>query len=168
MKRIKLFEEFTEEIFEGGPNPPLLSILASPGNINFFSDSKDQESILLSQRDSKGVKIPGTTHKYSIKGGYGPMGFNVELRNVRRNKKGDLLAEAKPTGFFAGKLMGLLPDKNKQGNDIKTADGWLYVKVPVAKLNTSISDLVKNQGKSAKIDAGEGVKVTLKYIGPVA
>jgi hypothetical protein len=96
------------------------------------------------------------------------MGFDVQLRNVRRNKTGDLLAEAKPTGWFAGKLMGLLPSKNKEGYDLKTADGWLYILVPVAKLNKSIADLVKNQGKKAEIDAGSGVDVTLKYIGPVA
>ena len=168
MKRLKLFEEFTEEIFEGGFNPPLLSVLGSPGNLNFFSDPKNKKSILLAQRDAKGSIVPGTTHQYAISGEYGIMGFDVELRNVRRNKKGDLLAEAKPSGFFARKLMGLLPNKNKQGNNLKTADGWLYILVPVAKLNKSISDLVKNQGKKAEIDAGSGVEVTLKYIGPVA
>lgn len=168
MKRLKLFEEFAEEIFEGGYNPPLLSVLASPGNLNFFSDPKNKKSILLAQRDAKGGIIPGTTHQYAISGEYGVMGFDVQLRNVRRNKTGDLLAEAKPTGWFAGKLMGLLPSKNKEGYDLKTADGWLYILVPVAKLNKSIADLVKNQGKKAEIDAGSGVDVTLKYIGPVA
>jgi len=170
MKRLKVFGEFVEElVFEGVLGaPPLLSILSSPGSLNFFSDPKNKKSILLAQRDAKGSIIPGTTHQYAISGDYGVMGFDVELRNVRRNKIGDLLAEAKPTGWFAGKLMGLLPSKNKKGYDLKTADGWLYVQVPVNKLNTSISDLVKNQGKKAKIDAGSGVDVTLKYIGPVA
>jgi hypothetical protein len=168
MKNLKLFEQFSEELFEADAIP-LLSVLATPKNINFFSDPKDPKSILLAQRDARGAVIPDTTHKYTIKGDYGLMGFDVALRNVRRGKTtGNLYAEAKPTGFVAGKLMGLLPDKNKKGEDLKTADGWLYILVPVDKLNTSIADLVKNQGKKAKIDAGSGVTVTLKYKGPVA
>jgi hypothetical protein len=161
MKNLKLFEDFAEEINEG--ITPLLSILSTPQAIGFSSDPKDSESILLAQRRSDGSVIPGTTHRYSIKGEYGYMGFDVALRNVRRDRKtGDLLAQAKPTGFLAGKLMKLLPSKNK------TADGWLYVQVPVAKLNSSISNLLKNKGQKAEIDAGQGVSVTLKYKGPVS
>jgi hypothetical protein len=167
MKNLKLFEQFSEELFEAD-GIPLLNVLATPKNINFFSDPKDPKSILLAQRDARGAVIPGTTHKYTIKGKYGLMGFDVALRNIERNRVGDLLAEAKPTGALAGELMGFLPNKTKKGNDLKTKDGWLYIEVPANKLNTSIADLVKNQGKKAKIDAGSGVTVTLKYQGPVA
>lgn len=163
MKHIKKFEELTEsQMIDEAFNPPLLSVLSAPSAINFYTDPKDSKKILLAQRDKSGRVIPGTTHRYSIEGKYGLVGFDVKLRNVRRDKIGNLLAEATPTGFMASKLMKLLPSKDK------TTDGWLYVKVPVQKLNDSIAQLRKNQGDKASIDAGQGVTVKLEYVGPVS
>lgn len=142
---------------------PLLTVLATPALVNASSDGTG--TIYLSQRDNKGQNIPNTTYKYSVKGVYDPgrllpnVSFNVILRNVKRDRSGALLGEAQPSGNFMKKVMKeLIP------NNSLTSDGWMKFKVPQDKLNAGLQSLVGNQGKSATIDAGNGVKIKLALI----
>lgn len=142
---------------------PLLTVLATPALVNASSDGTG--TIYLSQRDNKGQNIPNTTYKYSVKGVYDPgallpnVSFNVILRHVRRDRQGTLFGEAQPTGDTMKKLMKkLIPSGSL------TSDGWLKFKVPQDKLNAGLQSLVGNQGKSATIDAGKGVKIKLSLI----
>lgn len=142
---------------------PLLTVLANPAMVN--ASSNGTGTIFLSQRDDKGQNIPNTTYKYSVKGVYDPgallpnVSFDVILRNVRRDTRGTLFGEAQPTGGMMKSIMKkLIPD------DSLTSDGWLKFKVPQDKLNAGLQSLVGNQGKSATIDAGQGVKIKLALI----
>jgi len=142
---------------------PLLTVLATPALVNASSDGTG--TIYLSQRDNKGQNIPNTTYKYSVKGVYDPgsflpnVPFNVILRNVRRDRQGTLLGEAQPSGNAMKKIMKeLIP------TDALTSDGWMKFRVPEDKLNAGLQSLAGNQGKSATIDAGNGVKIKLSLI----
>ena len=96
--------------------------------------------------------------KYDIKGQYSFFNFDVNLRNIKRLSNGNLSAEAQPSNPLAATAMRkLVPTENQ------TKDGWLLVLVPAQKINDSIAQLKKNNGGSAKIDAGQGVTITLTY-----
>jgi hypothetical protein len=46
-----------------------------------------------------------------------------------------------------------------------TEDNWLMIKIPNQKLTQGIQSLKSNKGQTAAIDAGQGVSVTLQYMG---
>jgi hypothetical protein len=134
-----------------------LLLLAQPQNTISFGPGDNTKQITL-----KGVD-PNTKRtlflKYNISGSYGIFGFDVELRNIRRQPNGDLRAEAKPSNKTVhGILKGLVSKNNL------TSDGWLYVKVPSVKISEAIDKLRKNKGQSAKLDAGFGVTINLQQV----
>ena len=133
--------------------------------------SINSASILFSNGDNtKQIKLKGidpTTKKplvlkYNIKGQY-PIwgkyvGFDVNLRNIKRAANGDLLAEAQPNNkLVANAVESFIPVENL------TTDGWVKVTVPAQKINESIMQLKKNNGGSATIDAGHKITITLTY-----
>ena len=142
---------------------PLMVVLSNPASV--AATSNGTGTIFLSQRDNKGENIPNTTYKYSVKGVYDPgsllpnVSFDVILRNVTRDTKGALLGEAQPSGGFMKNVMKkLIPSVSM------TSDGWMRFKVAQDKLNAGLQSLAGNQGKSATIDAGNGIKIKLSLI----
>jgi hypothetical protein len=86
--------------------------------------------------------------------------FNVNIRNLKRDNQGNLLGEVLPSNSFAASAMrNLIPSQNL------TKDGWLTIKIPNQKLTQGIQSLKSTKGQKAEIDAGQGVSVTLEYIG---
>ena len=129
--------------------------------------SINSASILFSSGDNtKQIKLKGidpTTKKplvlkYNIEGQYSFFNFDINLRKITRMANGDLFAEAQPSNPLAVKAMKTLIKAEKFSKD-----GWLLVLVPAQKINDSIAQLKKNNGGSAKIDAGFGVTITLTY-----
>lgn len=99
---------------------------------------------------------PGTQFKYKVDGAYSWFDFDISVRNLQKNKSGDLTAEVQPQNAIVKKSMNaLVPSENL------TKDGWLKIVVPVSKLQAGLSEVKKNGGKSGKIDAGNGVGVQL-------
>jgi hypothetical protein len=47
-------------------------------------------------------------------------------------------------------------------SDLKTADGWLAIRIPNERISDAILQLRKTQGKQAKISAGNGVTIILE------
>ena len=141
----------------------ILSI--NPANLIFRNDPTNSKTILLSGK----VGNKTQTLRYNISGRYGNVGsFPLILRNIRRdNTTKDLLGEATPNyeelnWIKSTALKGafkLIPSKSK------TKDGWLMIRIPVKKLNEALSELNKNKGTTASIDAGSGVYVDLRLVG---
>ena len=99
---------------------------------------------------------PKTLFKYKIDGTYSWFDFDISVRNLTKDKTGNLLAEVQPQNSVVRKAMtSLVPSENL------TSDGWLKISVPVSKLQSGLSEVKKNGGKSGKIDAGSGVGVQL-------
>ena len=51
--------------------------------------------------------------------------------------------------------------KNLIPSDSLTEDGWMYIKVPVDKLNDALVQLHKNRGSKAQIEVEGGVTINL-------
>jgi len=99
---------------------------------------------------------PGTQFKYKVDGAYSWFDFDISVRNLKKDKFGDLSAEVQPQNAIVKKSMNaLVPSENL------TPDGWLKIIIPVNKLQAGLSEVKKNGGKSGKIDAGNGVGVQL-------
>ena len=128
----------------------LLSI--PPANILFGAGDTPQQ-IKLKGVDPKTQQT--LVLKYNIQGRYG-VGFDVNLRNIKRGPNGNLTAEVQPDSWAIKKTMqGLVPKEHQ------TSDGWLYIDIPKEKINTAISQLRQNKGTAATIDAGQGVSISL-------
>jgi hypothetical protein len=137
----------------------LMSVLSANPALLSFTGKDNGKEIYISLRDQKtGQVIPNSTYKYEIKAEYGMLGFDVVLRGVSRNAAGDLTAQATPASWMGKKAMGAIPAK------YKTKDGWLWIQIPNAKVTQSLTQLKQTQGRSAKIDAGNGVKITLSLV----
>lgn len=144
MKRFIITEQEKTNILKMylGEQTSLLSI-PSP-NISFASGGNTKQ-ILLKAIDPK-TKQP-LTLKYNIKGSYKFMGFDVELRNIRRGSNGNLLGEVRPSNGLVFSIMkNLVPGKNL------AKDGWLYIDVPKASIDKAILQLRNNEGSEAEIE----------------
>ena len=99
---------------------------------------------------------PGTQFKYKVDGIYSWLPFDISVRNLSKDKAGNLVGEAQPQSSAVRKAMSLaIPAENL------TKDGWLKILVPIDKLQAGLAEVKKNGGKSGKIDAGYGVGVQL-------
>ena len=134
-----------------------------PANLVIQNSTNHNNIIFLSARDPRNPAklLPNSTYKFQIGGKYKVFNFDVNLRNLKREKNGDLTGEAQPTNSVVQTAM-MQFDKIKQN---ATPDGWLKIKIPVAKLNEGIAMLKKNPQSQATMDAGFGVNVTLNYLG---
>lgn len=135
----------------------LMSVLNANPALLSFSGRDNSKELYISLRDQKtGQVIPNSTYKYNIKAEVGYFGFDVILRGLSRNAAGDLVGHAKPSSWAGKQAMGAIPKKNK------TADGWLMIQVPNAKITQALTQLKQSQGKVAKINAGSGVTIILE------
>ena len=128
-------------------NIPSLNIMmaGSPGN---------EQQIMLKGTDPK-TKVSSVL-TYNVEGKYKGIGFDVNLRNFKRNADGSLSVEAKPDNWVVKKaVMALIPSENL------TKDGWIINKIPKAKIDSSIAILKQNKGTKASLDAGNGVIIKL-------
>ena len=99
---------------------------------------------------------PKTLFKYKVDGTYSWFDFDISVRNLTKDKSGNLMGEVQPQNSVVRKAMtSLVPS-----GDL-TTDGWLKITVPVDKLQSGLAEVKKNGGKSGKIDAGSGVGVQL-------
>ena len=170
MKKFILLEEEKLEIksmygLTEAPSPirqtTVMDTLAVPSNKLIFQNSANNNNIIfLSVRDDAGKVVPNTTYKYKIGGSYSFFDFNVNIRNLKRDGQGNLIGEALPSNSMAASAMrSLIPKQNL------TKDGWLMIKIPNQKLTEGIQSLKSSKGQTAEIDAGQGVSITLQYIG---
>ena len=170
MKKFILLEEEKLEIksmygLTEAPSPirqtTVMDTLAVPSNKLIFQNSANNNNIIfLSVRDDAGKVVPNTTYKYKIGGSYSFFDFNVNIRNLKRDAQGNLIGEVLPSNSMAASAMrSLIPKQNL------TKDGWLMIKIPNQKLTEGIQSLKSSKGQTAEIDAGQGVSVTLQYIG---
>lgn len=171
MKKFILLENEIEEIksmyglSEATPAPVaqrtvMDTLSVPPAKLIFQNSSNNNNIIFLSVRDDAGKVIPGTTYKYKIGGSYSFFDFNVNIRNLKRDAQGNLIGEALPSNSMAaGAMRSLIPSQNL------TKDGWLMIKIPNQKLTQGIQSLKSTKGQKAEIDAGQGVSVTLEYVG---
>lgn len=137
---------------------PLLSVLANPATINMGAQN-GSSIIYLTQRDAKGNVIPDSKYSYQVRGKYKFIPFDITLFNVKRERNGDLTALANPKNKAIKAAMDtFIPAKNK------SPEGYLYVRVPNAKINEAVIKLRDNKGSKAEIDAGNGVKIILTLI----
>jgi hypothetical protein len=128
-------------------NIPSLNIMmaGSPGN---------EQQIMLKGTDPK-TKVSSVL-TYNVEGTYKGVGFDVNLRNFKRNTDGSLYVEAQPDNWFVkNAVSALIPDKDL------TEDGWIMNKIPKAKIDSAIATLKLNKGTTAKLDAGHGVMIKL-------
>ena len=94
--------------------------------------------------------------EYKVDGIYSWLPFDISVRNLSKDKAGNLVGEAQPQSSAVRKAMSLaIPAENL------TKDGWLKILVPIDKLQAGLAEVKKNGGKSGKIDAGYGVGVQL-------
>ena len=136
------------------------TLSVAPNKILFQNSSNNNNVIFLSVTDGAGKAIPNTTYKYKIGGSYSFFDFNVNIRNLKRDAQGNLIGEVLPSNSMAASAMrSLIPKQNL------TKDGWLMIKIPNQKLTEGIQSLKSSKGQTAEIDAGQGVSVTLQYIG---
>jgi len=126
---------------------PLAEINILPGN--------NDKMIKLKAFDKNSKK--NLVLDYEVSAKYGLIGFDVSLRNIRRGKGGNLLAEAMPDSWAGRKALSKLVS-----DEFKTGDGWLLVDIPKEKIEGAVSQLKTNKGSKAVLDAGNGVKVILK------
>ena len=170
MKKFILLEEEKLEIksmygLTEAPSPirqtTVMDTLAVPSNKLIFQNSANNNNIIfLSVRDDAGKVVPNTTYKYKIGGSYSFFDFNVNIRNLKRDRQGNLTCEALPSNSMAASaIRSLIPKQNL------TKDGWLMIKIPNQKLTEGIQSLKSSKGQTAEIDAGQGVSITLQYIG---
>ena len=170
MKKFILLEEEKLEIksmygLTEAPIPvrqtTVMDTLAVPSNKLIFQNSANNNNIIfLSVRDDAGKVVPNTTYKYKIGGSYSFFDFNVNIRNLKRDAQGNLIGEVLPSNSMAASAMrSLIPKQNL------TKDGWLMIKIPNQKLTEGIQSLKSSKGQTAEIDAGQGVSITLQYIG---
>lgn len=141
--------------------PPTVmdTLSVTPNKILFQNSTNNNNIIFLSIRDAAGKKIPNTTYKYKIGGSFKGINFDVNIRNIKRDEQGNLTGEALPSNPKVAWLMRhAIPD------DVLTEDDWLKILVPNEKLNQGIQSLKSTKGQTVKIDAGQGVGVTLQYI----
>jgi len=170
MKKFMLLEEEKLEIksmygLTEAPIPvrqtTVMDTLSVPSNkLIFQSSSNNNNIIFLSVRDDAGKVIPNTTYKYKIGGSYSFFNFSVNIRNLKRDAQGNLVGEVLPSNSMAASAMrNLIPSQNL------TKDGWLMIKIPNQKLTQGIQSLKLTKGQKAEIDAGQGISVTLEYVG---
>ena len=164
IEEIKSMYGLNEAIPTTSPAPAQRTVMdtlsAPPAKLVFQNSTKNDNIIFLSIRDDAGKPIPGTTYKYKIGGSYSFFDFNVNIRNLKRDAQGNLTGEALPSNSMAASAMrSLIPSQNL------TKDGWLMIKIPNQKLTQGIQSLKSTKGQKAKIDAGQGVSVTLEYVG---
>lgn len=171
MRKFILLESDIEEIksmyglTEAVPAPTtqrtVMDTISAPTNKLVFQNSTNNNNIIfLSVRDNTGKVIPDSKFKYKIGGSYGWFDFNVNIRNLKRLPNGDLSGEAMPTNSAAAySMQKLVPSNNL------TTDKWLRILVPNDKLTKGIQSLKANKGQKATIDAGQGVEITLEYVG---
>jgi len=136
------------------------TLSVAPNKILFQNSTNKDNTIFLSAIDGAGKVIPNTTYKYKIGGSYSFFDFNVNIRNLKRDAQGNLIGEVLPSNSMAASAMrSLIPKQNL------TKDGWLMIKIPNQKLTEGIQSLKSTKGQTAEIDAGQGINVTLQYIG---
>jgi hypothetical protein len=139
----------------------LMSVLSSnPALLSFVGKDNSKELYISLRNPKTGQVIPNSTYKYNLSAEYTKLGigFDVVIRALSRNNTGDLIGHAKPASM-AGKLaMRAIPKQ------FKTEDGWLMIKVPNTKITQAINQLKQNQGKTAEVDAGNGVKINLQLV----
>lgn len=136
------------------------TLSVAPNKLLFQNSSNNNNVIFLSVTDAAGKAIPNTTYKYKIGGSYSFFDFNVNIRNLKRDAQGNLIGEVLPSNSMAASAMrSLIPKQNL------TKDGWLMIKIPNQKLTEGIQSLKSSKGQTAEIDAGQGVIVTLQYLG---
>jgi hypothetical protein len=141
--------------------PTVASMTAVGDKNNAAIGSNNGTNIIyLTKRDAKGNVIPNTKFSYKVGGSKGLIDFNVTLRNIRRDFTGNLTGEARPDSkIIASTMKALIPKENV------TADGWLKIFVPKAKLDAALVELYNNKGKTATIELeNEGIDITLEKI----
>jgi hypothetical protein len=141
--------------------PTVASMTAIGDKNNAAIGSNNGTNIIyLTKRDAKGNVIPNTKFSYRVGGSKGLIDFNITLRNVRRDYVGNLTGEALPDSkIIASTMKALIPKENI------TADGWLNIFVPKAKLDAALIELYNNKGKEATIELDdEGIDITLEKI----
>jgi hypothetical protein len=141
--------------------PTVASMTAIGDKNNAAIGSNNGTNIIyLTKRDAKGNVIPNTKFSYRVGGSKGLIDFNITLRNVRRDYVGNLTGEALPDSkIIASTMKALIPKENI------TADGWLNIFVPKAKLDVALTELYNNKGKEATIELDdEGIDITLEKI----
>jgi len=141
--------------------PTVASMTAVGDKNNAAIGSNNGTNIIyLTKRDAKGNVIPNTKFSYRVGGSKGLIDFNITLRNVRRDYVGNLTGEALPDSkVMASTMKALIPKENI------TADGWLKIFVPKAKLDAALIELYNNKGREATIELDdEGIDITLEKI----
>jgi hypothetical protein len=141
--------------------PTVASMTAIGDKNNAAIGSNNGTNIIyLTKRDAKGNVIPNTKFSYRVGGSKGLIDFNITLRNVRRDYVGNLTGEALPDSkIIASTMKALIPKENI------TADGWLNIFVPKAKLDAALIELYNNKGREATIELdNEGIDITLEKI----
>ena len=134
-----------------------VTLLNIPSSNIIFGPGDNSKQIKLSGVDPNTKKT--LVLRYNIEAEYGILGFDVNLRNIKRGQNGNLYAEAQPDSWAGKKaLTSLIPKQNQ------TPDGWLYVGIPKSKVDAAIAQLRTNKGSTAKIDAGQGVKISLSLV----
>jgi hypothetical protein len=169
MKNIRKFDEYlfeaadapadssTETSASPGPNtkstPPapavaktytLSDTLNLPAKDLLLRNSTQNNNIIFLSPAAN----PKTLFKYKIDGTYSWFDFDISVRNLTKDKSGNLMGEVQPQNSVV------------HSGDL-TTDGWLKITVPVDKLQSGLAEVKKNGGKSGKIDAGSGVGVQL-------
>lgn len=141
------------------------TLLSLPSANILFGSGKTPKEILL-----KGINPKTNTSlvlRYEISGSYGFVGFDVNLRNVSRDKNtGVLFAEAQPNSKIVSVAMKkLIPSQSL------TTDGWLKVEIPKSEIDKAISTLRTNRGVSAEIEVKDpktkketGITIKLKLV----
>ena len=142
------------------PTTVMDTLSVAPNKLLFQNSTNKDNTIFLSAIDGAGKVIPNTTYKYKIGGSYSFFDFSVNIRNLKRDAQGNLIGEVLPSNSMAASAMrSLIPKQNL------TTDGWLMIKIPNQKLTEGIQSLKSTKGQTADIDAGQGINVTLQYIG---
>lgn len=175
MKNIKKFDDYIFEAADapapaettgGGPNTkPTAPVVTKTYTLSDTLNLPAKDLLLRNSTANNNIIFlspaasPGTQFKYKVDGAYSWFDFDISVRNLSKDKSGNLLAEVQPQNSAVRKAMtSLVPSKNL------TQDDWLKITVPVDKLQSGLGEVKKNGGKSGKIDAGNGVGVQLTLI----
>jgi hypothetical protein len=150
MKRFVITEEDRKHIMGLYEQLALLNI--EPKNI-YFGSGDHTKQIKLKGVDPK-TKQP-LILKYNIMAKFGFANFGVNIRRIYRESDGAIRAQVLPDNILGKNALKLIPDK------FKSADGWLNIAVPGKKIFEAISQLIKNKGTQANLDAGHGVVIKL-------
>jgi len=150
MKRFVITDEDRKHIMGLYEQLALLNI--DPKNI-YFGSGDNTKQIKL-----KGVN-PETNQplilKYNVMGKFGFANFGVHIRRIYRESNGAISAQVLPDSTLGKEALKLIPDK------FKSDDGWLNIEIPGEKIFEAISQLIKNKGDQANLDAGHGVVIKL-------